>query len=105
VILDLEYLVLVAVFATPSLSLVFITPRTPSLQTLDSRMSLQSILLVIFSILCAYILTTQVAITATAPATHLAKYLNPQAISNTDWLPIHSGDISAHLACRILEDP
>jgi hypothetical protein len=35
VILDFESLVLFAVPATPNLCLVFITPRTPSLRTLD----------------------------------------------------------------------
>jgi hypothetical protein len=36
VIPDSESLVLVAILATPNLSLVFITPRTPSLRTLDT---------------------------------------------------------------------
>jgi hypothetical protein len=35
-ILDFESLVLVAIPATSNLSLVFITPRTPSLRTLDT---------------------------------------------------------------------
>jgi hypothetical protein len=35
VILHFESLVLVEVLATPNLSSVFITPRTPSLRTLD----------------------------------------------------------------------
>jgi hypothetical protein len=106
VTLDFESLVLVALLATPHLALDFINPRSLSLRTLNRRPSLQSILLVINSVvLCIYTRIVQVAIIVTAPVTHSAKFLNVQEVSKTDWLPTHIRDTYIYLVCGSFEDP
>jgi hypothetical protein len=84
VIPHFESLALVAILANPTLSLVFITPRTPSPRILDRRTSLKLILPVIFSVLCTYIPTVQAAITANIPAKYAAKFINLQTTLKTD---------------------